>query len=81
MLLKYLKTMAKRSFSSVESNIKIEKKASSALKRSRTTPSDDWEPKNWKLVWKGIQGVRDKIIAPVDGMGCSELSYPQDKAT
>jgi endonuclease-3 len=30
-------------------------------------------------MWDGIQKVRDTIIAPVDGMGCDELSRDTDK--
>ena len=30
-------------------------------------------------MWEGIQNSRKKILAPVDGMGCDELSLKKDK--
>ena len=67
-----------------ESNLRFEKGLKSSKQRAQSIVVKDdkqikWEPKNWKPMWEGIQNSRKKILAPVDGMGCDELSLKKDK--
>ena len=74
------KGKARPSSLNIRAKQKIEKQKVQKIKDEETQHAKpEWEPKNWRPLWDAIQTVRDTIKAPVDELGCEELSRNYDR--
>ena len=56
-------------------NIKIQYEVPSG--DSKSAPSKNWQPENWKEVWEGIEKSRQSILAPIDEMTSKYIVLPK----